>query len=1178
MNKNSLKFAKYWRNSLVDAENGSGGLKLDDLAGHLHLPLEALRAGYLGSEFVEALFKDEPRQCQTLEVTIRPWVFKARLEHGKPRSGMHALVTPLLGHVQVNRHGQLFPTKNTVIPRDILEPLESGCFALGDVADVDRFLAVNTLPAFEPPEEGQAAATDEYAEQWATYLSFCQRFVDEVSAGWLQGDNGYERSNEWCLFKEEKVDGASKHIVRLYDHLRDTAPQSALFERYASQVSLDPESCLPPNAGFATRLGHASDEYALASEQRDALAHFLASNDGDILGVNGPPGTGKTTLLLSVVASLWAKAALAGAEPPVIVASSTNNQAVTNILDAFATDFASGSGPFAGRWLPNIKSFGAYFPSKFADPESTRKYQCQSFFTGTESAGYLEQAKDEWLSKASTAFPSLPSLTVEAVVGQLHHALQARSNELHDIERSWQALTTARQALVAVWGDDPEAGIGAAQQDVQKLKAQSTQQKALEHSFREYLANESLWYVIFAWIAPIQEKRLLRARLHLEQSLDALQASEPLLNEVQLAQLLALANVSAISDTLAAWRATTSAEISALEAKINAAQDLQLALQRCLASWHSALVPLGLASDVVTDDITLNDCDPLADTRIRFPIFLLSTHYWEGRWLLEVEQTLPQILKDQGKNGRKALEKKWYRWMKLTPCVVSTFFMLPAHMKGSKHNGTGLIDDYMYNLIDLLIVDEAGQVLPEVAGASFALGKKALVIGDTLQIEPIWSIPDSVDIGNLLGADLLPRVGVDEAYGKLCAMGVSAASGSVMQIAQNASRYWYDPDMDRGMFLYEHRRCYDSIVDYCNTLCYQGKLVPKRGTKPQGGLLPGLGYLHVDGICRQQNGRSRMNRLEAETIAAWIAAHREKLEAYYGQELWRIVGVITPFGAQSQAIADACATRGIKTGKGEGELTIGTVHSFQGAARPVVIFSAVYSKHADGGFIDRRPSMLNVAVSRAKDSFLVFGDMDLFGMVPPGKPRALLAEYLLRDPASELAFEYLPRKDLESPRSTLSHLIDADAHDDFLLKTLATARREVHIVSPWIKLKRIHEIGAWEAMSAAVERGVKVRVYTDRDFNIPEQSPDTQAGRDELKHAIEALRGQRIESYVVARVHSKIVMADDELLCMGSFNWFSANRGRWANYETSMVYEGPDVTGEIKVHRENLVSRIDSRH
>jgi hypothetical protein len=74
----------------------------------------------------------------------------------------------------------------------------------------------------------------------------------------------------------------------------------------------------------------------------------------------------------------------------------------------------------------------------------------------------------------------------------------------------------------------------------------------------------------------------------------------------------------------------------------------------------------------------------LADTRIRFPIFLLSTHYWEGRWLLEVEQTLPQIPKDQGKNGRKALEKKWYRWMKLTPCVVSTFFHAARAYEGQQ--------------------------------------------------------------------------------------------------------------------------------------------------------------------------------------------------------------------------------------------------------------------------------------------------------------------------------------------------------------------------------------------------------------------------------------------------------------------------------------------------------------
>lgn len=31
------------------------------------------------------------------------------------------------------------------------------------------------------------------------------------------------------------------------------------------------------------------------------------------------------------------------------------------------------------------------------------------------------------------------------------------------------------------------------------------------------------------------------------------------------------------------------------------------------------------------------------------------------------------------------------------------------------------------------------------------------------------------------------------------------------------------------MYLYEHRRCFNNIIGYCNSLCYHGKLQPKRG-------------------------------------------------------------------------------------------------------------------------------------------------------------------------------------------------------------------------------------------------------------------------------------------------------------------------------------------------------------
>lgn len=196
-----------------------------------------------------------------------------------------------------------------------------------------------------------------------------------------------------------------------------------------------------------------------------------------------------------------------------------------------------------------------------------------------------------------------------------------------------------------------------------------------------------------------------------------------------------------------------------------------------------------------------------------------------------MQDLLPEIEKERKKTGRVALEKRWRRRMKLTPCIVSTFFMLPEKMRVQRGDGREFVSDYLYDFADLLIVDEAGQVLPEVAGASFALSKKALVIGDTMQIEPIWSVPRSVDIGNMLSAKLLPSEDHEDAYDQLSEIGKTAASGSVMRISQTLTRYHCEPALDRDMFLYEHYRCVDEIISYCNALCYKGKLIPKRARR-----------------------------------------------------------------------------------------------------------------------------------------------------------------------------------------------------------------------------------------------------------------------------------------------------------------------------------------------------------
>ncbi|MBN4752353.1 hypothetical protein H3264_26350, partial [Escherichia coli] len=93
----------------------------------------------------------------------------------------------------------------------------------------------------------------------------------------------------------------------------------------------------------------------------------------------------------------------------------------------------------------------------------------------------------------------------------------------------------------------------------------------------------------------------------------------------------------------------------------------------------------------------------------------------------------------------------------------------------------------------------------------------------------------------------------------------------------------------------------------------------------------------------------------------------------------------------------------------QGLLTVGTVHSLQGAERAIVLFSPVYSKHEDGRFLDSNSTILNVAVSRAKDSFLVFGDMDLIEMQPAFSPQGLLAKYLFSTDNNALQFEFQKR-------------------------------------------------------------------------------------------------------------------------------------------------------------------------
>lgn len=1162
------QWLRYWRNSLADAESGRGALTKKALGQTDPLDRTVYRDGRLplGHPVLQKLFAEEDVSTQIVRVAVRPAVYKVLQEHGTEKRVLYPeVITPLICGLWVARDGRLIPAEPPVIPRDLLAPQADDRFTLNDVAEQDRFLS-KSEPRVWSESEALALCEDStleaHSECWQSYYELSQKLFDALCPKDLLKEV-FVSANEARISKVDDQLGAATHIIKLYDWLSTTDQALPLLENYAlSNIDLY-LPCIEPLPGMMHRLGHANTQYPLAIAQRDALAQVMVMENGEVLAINGPPGTGKTTFVLSVVASLWVKAALDEAEPPLIVAASTNNQAVTNVLEAFAKEFEETPDAFGGRWLPDITSYGGFYCARSREGEASEHYQTPSFYREVESPEYIERAEIAFLKNARQAFDDDTLNRVDTIRARLRQRLIARQSQLRDLHQHWTTRATRQAQLVEQLGDAPDKALAREQAAITALHCEFDTLEADLKQWQHFCADEPMWLSLLAILPPVAKKRRIRRELFISEHLSdegrrLIEQSTPA-DAPEVALKTRLGQQREVLDQKHAF-------ITECQQRVQEIEQLTL---RLTAEYQA------LGFDALPEEF--DAFDQALDTTLRFQLFQLTVHYWEARWLEAcaecADELAEQTAKGKEKPGLSKVRPRWRRRMMLTPCIVSTLHSLPSHMTHSVFEGEGQFrDEYLINEIDLLIIDEAGQVAPDVAGASMALTKKVLAIGDVHQIKPVATQSQMVDVGNLSHQGLLPSV---EKYEALRESGRSVVDGSVMRIAQSASRYHYLEQAEPGMFLREHRRCLNEIIAYCNDLCYRGLLQPLRDRPAIDTELPPFGYVHVDGRAETPPSGSRINRLEAITIAEWLVDQRERLEVVHDKPLGQIVGVVTPFKAQANLVERECLARDIKVGGGNAEMTVGTVHALQGAERPIVLFSAVYSRHDDGSFIDSDPSLLNVAVSRAKDSFLVFGDMDVIGTAARGTPRHLLGRYLFSHERNELSFmTSAARPDLLALCRTPRLINNAEAHDQCIRDVLECVRAEMTMVSPWISLGRLEEIGLLAALEKTAARGVDITIYTDHHFNTTSANqPDAQK-TSLFERCCEALAERGMTVKVVNRVHSKLIMADSDFMCVGSYNWASAARkGNYKNMETSMLYSG-NLAEEIRVQIDALNARI----
>lgn len=622
------------------------------------------------------------------------------------------------------------------------------------------------------------------------------------------------------------------------------------------------------------------------------------------------------------------------------------------------------------------------------------------------------------------------------------------------------------------------------------------------------------------------------------------------------------------------------AELAALHAKLEEGRRTAEALRVAAAGLASRCGPHAGDTDAPASP-DLASLDALADRGVRHEMFQKAMRYWEGRWIIECEK-VQEALRGQGgrdrggrdggginlNGGRRGVAALYRRWCMLTPCLIATLHMLPRYF--SYWEGE---DGHLFGHIDVLVMDEAGQVAPHIGAPAFALAKRAVVVGDVHQSEPIVSLPPSVDRGNGV------REGLDRFWedgSPVDARALSprrdASRGSIMRIAQEASAYTgAEAAGEAGIFLSEHRRCRAEIIRYCNDLVYRGRLRPMRPEPARPPPLPPLGWAHVQGVCERRAGSQR-NHQEAEAVARWIEAHADDWVQHYApparvpaEALAEVVAVVTPFRSQADAIRRALRRLNASCRHDLGRITVGTVNALQGAERPVVVFSPTYDDTARWLFFDAKPNLLNVAVSRAKDSFVAIGDMRVLRR-PGASPSALLGRALLERGAELLDVGGNHRFPAELAVSG-ERVSSLERHLAILHGAVSDAGpgEEVVVVSPFLSLQATEAPPLLDLCRRATGRGAVIRVVSDAALL---------AGRPGMRaaEAAAALEAAGVLVHRVRRIHSKTLLAGGAIT-EGSFNWLSARReagGAYTRHETSWRITGPNAAAAIQEAKAEL--------
>lgn len=738
-----------------------------------------------------------------------------------------------------------------------------------------------------------------------------------------------------------------------------------------------------------------------------------------LLATNGPPGTGKTTLMQDIIAENIVqrarvladfltvsdcfgdkkqiamgeqnvtlsilKPALTGFEMLVV---SSNNNAVENItrelplkskLAPAYSESCQYLRPIAAKLAakhykqrvvdlkPALKPWGLIAVA-LGNTANRQEFIERFFFSPNQKNITNERVQRgeyltiwEWrdtykgirFNDAKTAF-----LKTYALVEEYQNKLDVFA-DLHAavLENKWAQAIKDQEALIATY-----------EQTIAALTHQKEENEALLKEIechQDTIYNEIHHHVQFK---PALWRRFFRTN-EAKTFQDILQQLQARRQELTKTVLQVQAAILDNEKALALEKAACVKALEQIKHDQQAAQTLQEAYQQCQTHFEHMNLPGSRITE--TDQISgYWQAEKWNDLRSQLFVDALQLHQ---AWLAEALQkkyfggnlfAIHRLL--DGKHPLKPSDELiiWQSLFMMIPVVSSTFASIGKQFKNIAAQSFGW-----------LLIDEAGQALPQAAVGALFRCKKAIVVGDPRQIEPIMTLPPHLIEGvakyhfKTINPYWLPHMTSIQRLADL-----ASPIGSTMQ--QNQQPEWI------GIPLLVHRRCLEPMFSVANEIAYDNKMINARTASNIN--LPISTWFDVTGVATDKQYVPAQGSCLLD-LFIWFYNHDHGLPHLF---------IITPFKQirknlkqllQHQEDWQAKINPALPIPTKQ-ELThwlnrhIGTVHTFQGKESEKVIFVLGADKTQKGAirWASSKPNLLNVALTRATDRIYIIGDWDLW--------------------------------------------------------------------------------------------------------------------------------------------------------------------------------------------------------